>query len=342
MESTPAHFKTWHNPDPSEIGADYVEFLEILGKPAWITISGEDTNRSRAIVTLLHGNEPSGLKAVHRMIASGVRPATNLGIFIGSVKAALHRPCFSHRFLPEEQDLNRCFNPPWHSDQSKLAASILETLEAFAPEAVVDAHNTSAHSEIFAVSIAENTRVRQITQVFTRRLVVIDQDLGALIEHSSDACPIVTVEFGGLMDPRAHALAEETLRTFVTMRQLFEADPLSLQVLRHPLRLQVKPGFHVHYSSSVQDDAEITLFNTIDQLNFSSVGAGTALGWLGSSSLDALEVKTATGYDAADEFFAEDNGFLVTTQPITIFMATTDSYIAQKDCLFYMAPADHD
>lgn len=338
MQSTPENFRTWHAPSPKEVGADIIEFLNILKEPTWITISGEDQARSRAIVTLLHGNEPSGLKVVHHLIKSSIKPATNLGIFIASVNAALHPPLLSHRFLPDEQDMNRCFNPPYESRQSRLASSILELLESFAPEAVVDTHNTSAHSEPFAVSAADSPHIRQITQLFTRKLVVIDQKLGTLIETNLDTCPTVTVEFGGFMDPRADTLAEETLLAFVQRKHLFDTDLLPLQVLKHPLRLEIEPGYHVHYSSSVQDDADITIFNTIDQLNFSPIPAGTSLGWLGRSGTRGLKVTTASGDNLIDSFFTEERGFLVTTRPMTLFMATTDPYIAQRDCLLYLTP----
>lgn len=335
-QSTPENFRCWHAPDPADTGEDYIEFLRILEEPTWITLPGRDESRTRAIVTLLHGNEPSGLKAVHDLIKSGVQPATNLGIFIAGVNAALQPPLFSHRFLPDEQDLNRCFNPPYISRQSKLAKGILNTLEEYAPEAVIDAHNTSAHSEPFAVTTVDNVHVRQITCMFTRKLVVINRKLGALIEPGARICPTITVEFGGFMDPTADTLGRETLATFARQRHLFDADPLPLQLLRHPLRLEIEPGYHVHYSSSVQDEADITLFNTIDQLNFSRVPAKTSLGWMGSNAMDALKVMTPEGINIVDSFFAEDNGFLVTTRSLILFMATTDPYIAQRDCLLYL------
>ncbi len=340
MQPTLGEFSSWHAPRPGDIGDDHIEFLKKLEGPTWITLPGEDASRSRAIVTLLHGNEPSGLKATHDLLSSGIRPATNLGIFIASVNAALYSPLLSHRFLPDEQDLNRCFGPPYRSNQSKLAGAILSTLKDFEPEAAVDAHNTSAHSEPFAVATTDNVRIRQITQMFTRKLVIMDRQMGTLIEHGQDICPMITVEFGGFMDPRADALAVETLEMFAGRRDLFDADPLPLQLLRHPLRLEIEPGHHVHYSSSVQDEADITLFNTIDQLNFCRVPAHTRLGWLGLSGLKPLKVMTAAGDNVIEDFFAEEDGFLVTTRSIMLFMATTDAYIAQRDCLLYLTPAD--
>ena len=40
------------------------EFLQSLPGPAAIHLTGRDTSRTRVLVTLSHGNEPSGLEAV--------------------------------------------------------------------------------------------------------------------------------------------------------------------------------------------------------------------------------------------------------------------------------------
>ena len=127
----------WESPDPSTIGEDHIEFLKKLNGPTWITLEGKDNSRSRAIVTLLHGNEPSGLKMVHEFLKSAGKPATNLGIFIGAVDAALYPPFLSHRYLSDEMDLNRCFAPPYRTNQGMLAEKLLQILEDFSPEAIV-------------------------------------------------------------------------------------------------------------------------------------------------------------------------------------------------------------
>lgn len=341
MPATPPSFREWHGPGANEVGENIIEFLKILGGPTWITIDGADPDRSRAIVTLLHGNEPSGLKAVHEIICSGLTPATNLGIFVASVDAASVEPWFSHRFLPAEADFNRCFNPPYDTDQQRLARMLLDKLTSFGPEAIIDTHNTSAHSEPFAVATIDDPETIQLTQLFTRRLVVLDLTLGTLIEQQRDLkCPVVTIEFGGFMDPRADQMARETLRTFVERKRLFDEEAHSLLVLRHPHRLEVDAGVELRYSSSVQEGADLTLFNTIDQLNFSRVPKGTNLGWVGSRGLKGLRILSADGEDLLADYLAEQDDFIVTQQDITLFMATTDPFIAKKDCLLYLTPAD--
>lgn len=338
MQQTPASLEFWHSPNPDEIGDNHIEFLRRLQGPTWITIKGRDSSRARAIVTLLHGNEPSGLKAVHRIIKERFVPETDLVIVVASVNAALYPPLLSHRYLPWEDDLNRCFIDPQNTNQKKLAAEIVQNLVELAPEAIVDTHNTSAHSEPFAVANNDLDSTLQISQMFTHKLVVIDQKLGTLIERAVGSSPVVTVEFGGFMDPRADLLAYESLCTFISRHNLFNAEREPGQILRHPIRLEIEEHREIHYSSSVQDDADLTVINTIDQLNFQHVLAGTSIGWMGRSGMEGLKALNAIGEDLIHEFFHDVSGFLTIKQEMTIFMATTDPYIARKDCLLYFTP----
>lgn len=338
MQLTPNSYREWHQPLADEIGTDINEFVRILGEPTWMTFKGHDSSRRRAIVTLLHGNEPSALKAIFNWIKSEQTPAVDLGVFYGAVNAALEPPLFSHRYLPSERDLNRCFKPPYEDNQGMLASSLLTLLNDWKPEAVVDCHNTSGHSEAFSVALTGNQRQRQIAQLFTRKIIVMHRDMGALLEHSTDEMPIVTVEFGGFRDPKSDSLARDCLDQFIHRQQLFSTEPEPMQVLRNPRRLEVIPGHHLHYSSTVQKNADITLFNTIDQLNFSHVEADTSLGWLGKDGINGLRVTDEASHTELDTFFYEKDGFLMTKTDITIFMATTDPFVAENDCLLYLTP----
>ncbi|MBL4682607.1 MAG: hypothetical protein JKY88_18055 [Pseudomonadales bacterium] len=345
-QSTPNSFKHWHMPQADAVGKNHIEFIKILGGPTWITIDGKDTSRQRAIVTLLHGNEPSGLKAIHQFILSGRKPETNLGIFVVSVNAALLHPYFSHRYLPGEADFNRCFKVKGfkesrESNQEILAGKISNTLKSYAPEAIIDTHNTSAHSDIFGVTVSSEKTVLQVAGLFSRKLVVLDQVLGTLIEQDL-SCPIVTIEFGGFLDPKADKLAQNTLDKFIEASSLFRDEPKDIQLLERPLRLEINSTANLHYSSSVQDEADITIFNTIDQMNFSKIDANVSIGWTGNNGINDLTVRSKDGNCIAEELFHESEGFILTKIAMTIFMATTDAYIATNDCLMYLCPENSD
>ena len=104
----------WHNPASAEVANSHHTFLAQLPGPTVIHVDGEDRARTRVIVTLLHANEPSGLKAIHQLLRQGIKPVVNLKLFIVSVGAAKTPPLFTHRMLPGKRDLNRCFRAPYY------------------------------------------------------------------------------------------------------------------------------------------------------------------------------------------------------------------------------------
>jgi len=261
------------------LGDSYLDFLQQLGGPAWFTLAGRDTSRRRVIVTLLHGNEPSGLKAVHALLSEEMVPATDLGILVAGADAALCEPLLTHRYIPGERDLNRCFKPPRDSNQGELAEAILDLIYGYAPEAV---------------------------------------------------------EFGGFMDPNADRLARETLHRFISSHQLTSTNVDAINLLIHPIRLESQGHLTVTYASSIDAAADLTMINTIDQLNFRPIEPGTLLGWFN-------EKKTHQSLIATDRFgtnryvdcFDQADGLLRARVPMTLFMATTDPVVASADCLLY-------
>jgi predicted deacylase len=237
MSSTQSAIRHYDSPDELKLGDTTIEFLARLEGPTWITVAGQDPTRRRVIVCLLHGNEPSGLHAIHTLLRERTTPATDLGILIAGVDAAVHEPLLSHRFIPGEKDLNRCFAPPYNREQEKLAENILAKIHNFSPEAVVDTHNTSSHSEPFCVSVSASEAISKLASLFTDSLVIIDQKLGTLLEYLDPNIPAVTVEFGGFMDPNADSLAHESLHRFAVTHHLESTEFEQLNYLTHPLRL---------------------------------------------------------------------------------------------------------
>jgi hypothetical protein len=335
MASTQSTVRRINHVDESLLGKDAIEFLHNLQGPSWIEIPGKNMTSRRVVVTLLHGNEPSGLKAVHTLLKQKIVPATQLGIMIASVDAASYNPSFSHRYIPGERDLNRCFTPPYPDNQSRLAENILELLHRFEPEAVIDTHNTSSHSEPFCVAVNENVPTLELASLFADSLIVLDQSLGTLLEQVNQNIPTVTVEFGGFMDPNADSLALKTLRHFITADTVSGHDISSLRMLTEPLRLETEHHLTVTYSASIDEQADLTIINTIDQLNFRTVAPGTILGWFAPHQHQNLVARDKNGTDMFGVYFDQTDGLLRTRESMTIFMATTDPGVANNDCLLY-------
>jgi hypothetical protein len=100
-------------PRQGDVHADVRAFLSALAGSAAIRITGAERRRCRVVVTLLHGNEPSGARAVLPWLRGGAQPAVDVLCVLAAVRAALQPPGFAQRMLPGERDLNRCFRPPF-------------------------------------------------------------------------------------------------------------------------------------------------------------------------------------------------------------------------------------
>lgn len=331
-----------HNPPPEALAQGPKALLLKYRAPLCIKVDGEDRSRCRALVTLLHGNEPSGLHALWHWLRSGERPAVTLLLIIASVAAALYEPPFAHRMLPRARDLNRCFRPPFDDEQGHLAEELLTLLQLHDPEAVVDMHNTSGRGPDFAVVAFDDPRHDAIAVLFTRRLVVCPLDLGALMETSSDTCPVVTVEVGGRGDPGADDIALSGLQRFARAHDIRPGHNMTerLEKLYAPLRLELRAGVTLTYADEAQRGHDVTLNPVIEHHNFGTVTVNTPLGWTRADPRQLFHARDAGGVCAVRQLLRVVDGVLYPAQSLILFMITTHAGIAESDCLFYAVAAD--
>ena len=336
-------FRFYRDPRADLAGQNPEHFLLNLGGPSCLFFSGRDRSRTRALVTLLHGNEPSGLFAVRRWLQSGQTPAVNLLCIVASTYAALETPLFTHRMLTRARDLNRCFRPPFSDEQGRLAEEILELLRVHRPEAVVDMHNTSGSGPSFGVCTHLDRQHDALVSLFTRRLIVSHLSLGALMEISDERCPTVTVEVGGRLDDEAHALAFEGLERYALAERVLATDDASewgLEIFKDPIRLELKDGVTLAYGEAPRAGHDITLRTDIEHHNFGAVHADTRLGWINNDPRALFQATDALGRCAVSGLVRAEQGQLFPARNLKLFMITTNATIAESDCLFYAVGAE--
>lgn len=333
-----------HAPDAEVLGERPEDFLAGLTDPACITLPGRDPGRTRVLATLLHGNEPSGFIALHRWLREGKTPATRVVCLVASVSAARLDPAFSHRSAPGMRDLNRCFRPPFDIDPpGRLAGRMRALIEALAPEALVDVHNTSGSGPSFAVSVDADPRHLTLVGLFTRRLVRTDLRLGSLMEISNPRLPAVTIECGGRLDDTAHTVAWAGIDHYLCRDDLWAAPPgpEAVEVMHNPVRLELTAACTLAYAQHPREDVALTLRPDIEHFNFGLTPAGTHLGWVHRAGLHDLFVARNTAHTCVlEDLVRLVGGELRTCQPLKLFMITTHPDIARSDCLFYAVTPD--
>jgi len=328
------------NPEPARIPADFLAFLRKLGGPTLIVLDGEERERTRAMATLLHGNEPSGARAIHQWLLGGRRPRTNLLCLVASVHTALHEEAFRHRFMPGQRDQNRCFRPPFDDAPGHIAGHFLELLQQHRPECLLDLHNTSGFGPAFGVVPHEDLAHEAIVSRFCSHLIVTDLRLGSLMEISGSPCPAVTVECGGARDPVADRIAREGLERYLMDEDVMGtlAGERRLDVYHHPVRLELEPGASIAYCDEPLPGMDLTVAPALEHCNFGGAGPDTPIGWLGERGTAALRVRNARGEDVLAQYFTARDGRLYPSQKLRLFMVTTNPQIALSDCLLYASP----
>ncbi|MEH6577298.1 MAG: hypothetical protein V7731_09505 [Amphritea sp.] len=333
----PIHFL--HNPAP-ELLADSVEaFLAQLGDATLIVVDGEDNTRVRAVATLLHGNEPSGVKAIYHWLRSGRRPVVKIICLVASVQTALHEPVFQHRVIPGQRDMNRCFRPPYDDHQGRIAVQFLDILEHYQPECLIDIHNTSGMSPSFGVAVHETPVHEALVHLFTQRLIITELRLGALMEISHESLPVVTIECGGSNQPESDQTAQQGLEQYLFAGDILKlpTDVVDMDMYRHAVRLELQPGTHIAYAEQPIDGADLTIPGDVEKFNFCVVPPLTRIGWLGTQGLAPLSMRNARNEDVLSQYLIARNQAIYTAQQLKLFMVTTSPAIAISDCLFYAA-----
>lgn len=301
-----------------------------LPGPCVIHIPGKHRG-CRIVTTLLHGNEPSGLEAVHRLLTEKFVPYVDTKIIIVSVHAAREEPVFSHRSFPNGKDLNRCFRPPYQGVEGKLAKQIIDYVVSEQPEAVIDLHNTSGSGPAFTVSARQCPEHIALASHFSRWFIHTKIQLGSLMEVPLP-CPIITVEAGGALDEDASRHAYTGLHSFLRHKDIYQQQQ-EVERLLEPKRLEIHQNTSLAYADRPVFGANITLCQDIEQHNFGVTPPGTVLGWVDHDKLEHFRI--GGGNAPINRYFDAKSNELVVVRPMRFFMITSRVDIAKSDCLLY-------
>jgi len=328
------------------IDADIDGFIDRLGGPTVVRVPGRDPGRVRVLAGSIHGNEPSGARALHQLLRDvvdgSVVPATDLRLVFGALDAARLAPRFSHRMRPGQRDLNRCFRGPFDDDNGRVARAILDAVMDGPVEAAVDLHNTTGHNPDFIIAGVVDDARAGLASLFSERTLAWRLQLGTFSEVLDEVGVGITFECGQVNDPVADARALAGARRFATVDEL-PVGGRPRQLLCDPVRVRLVPGTTVGFGD---DDAvttpDLVLPADVDRHNFAVVAAGTALGRLRDPQRWILRVDgddDRSGPDLSRVFFAVEGDRLVTRAPLVPIMMTTNAAVAMSDCLFYAVRA---
>lgn len=339
-----------------------LEFLKSLKGLTVYDIEGVNQNKTRIITTLIHGNEPSGLIACHLWLKSNERPATNVRIIFCNPEAAQTKPYFTHRYLSQNDDLNRFFTLAAKTNviadnkqniKSQVTFRAQQILSLIcntnknelkpnkgSVEAILDLHNTSGASPAFAVAIKSDIKHKLLAEFFTDNMIKTTIPVGAIMEQALDA-PIVTIECGGANENKSHQVATIGVQNFFDTVSLFKRESSLVKIRFNPLRVELKNDATVGFANHPLQTTDITLRVDIELLNNSVTPAGEFIGWNIDNAELLFQAIDSDNKDRATSLFETRGGLIYTIRAMQFYMVTSVTEIATKDCLFYITLIDN-
>jgi hypothetical protein len=326
-------------PPDELLDLDELAFLRALGKPTLIRVPGTGEQAPRAIATLLHGDESTGLQATLRVLRRRRTYPFDLYVVIGNVAAAVDGHGFAHRFLDDQEDFNRVWGLGQPTTAQRRAAdAILAELVAADLESLVDVHNNTGDNPFYAIVTQERPQVLNLATLFTTTLLRWDLGAHTLMEALHDRCATIAVECGLPGRPESVAFAVDALRRYLGAAPI-PADRVQrdFDLLGGLRKVHVRPEVHFRFGGELHDDLDLVIAADADVHNFVEVPAGHRLGWVHRGAAMPLRAIDAFGSDVTDEHFDVEGDTLVVTRPTTPVMMTRTVEAARKDCLFYLA-----
>lgn len=328
-----------------ELGDTPRHFLDALPGALEIFQEGRDRGRYRVAVALLHGNEPSGLVAIHRWLRSRRRPAVDTSLFVVAVEAAQRAPGLAFRMPPGRRDLNRCFGDASPIQDAggvdrdaALARALLARIRHRPCEALVDLHNNTGRNPSYGVlTRPTQAHIGLVTLFAEITCLLAALSLGTLLEAIDEAFPAVSIECGQAHTEAADQVASEGLRRFLERDQLPRTPSLAThRFFEEPVRVCLRPGTRVAFADRPIASVELTLRPDIEAHNFQRPAAGTLIGWLAADAPWPFLSQQRAGRDLTRDCFARDGEALRWRGELVPIMMTTDARVAFADCLCYL------
>ena len=331
----------FQNLTTNDIPDDANDWLASLSSATVIDFIQKDKYPWRVVVTLLHGNEPSGFFALHQLIKQdGFKQLkVNVRFILGSIEAAKyieqeHQGPFSHRYLPGGMDLNRCFGSSSLSQYFLRAQMLASSIRQVKPEAIIDLHNTSGSSPAFTVSCHPKRDYLKLAGLFSDVMIVSHIRLGALMEQQFN-CPVITVECGGAKQERSHEIAMKGLSLFLSQQEC-NAQTQNIEIIYQPMRLKLSTDQDIVIGDTAEDST-VTLRQDIEALNYHENANGCIIGWATEESFKHLFIENSGQTSHVSDYFVLQDNKIVCHRDVRIFMATQKTDIVKNDCLFYFA-----
>jgi hypothetical protein len=326
-------------------GSDEDVLVSLAGKPALMRIPAAGTApipAARLIACLMHGNEPSGYRAILEVLRRGERFPFDLWVLIGNVRAATQDGWYAHRYLDDQEDFNRVWDVgPTTTRMRRCAAEILAELRLASLEAAIDLHNNSGQNPYYAILPAPSEPGLRLAALCADTMLQWRLRAFTLMEALTDLCPTVAVECGLPHLPKGTAFASDVIHRFLAAEGFAashadDARPPRIVEMQH--RVTVRPEVTFGFGGVVDEETDLVILPGLDGYNFEVLPAEHTIGHIDVGAAMPLCVTDMSRVDVTDRYFrTTPDGRVITTEDVTPVMMTTTVVQTRRDCLFYIS-----
>jgi hypothetical protein len=315
-----------------------LDLVHALEGPTLVRFPGTGEQAPRAVSVLLHGDESTGLEAMLRILRRQRTFPFDLWVLIGNVRAAAAGPGFAHRYLDDQEDLNRVWGLAPTTPLRRAAATFLDHLAAAGLESLVDVHNNTGDNPPYAIVTRERPETLNLATLFSSTLVRWDLGAATLMEALEGTVASIAIECGRPGRPDSLAFALDGLRRWLAAPPLrHDATVREHDLLGALRKVTVRPEVRLAFGGAPTGEVDLSIPVDAESHNFLRVPAGHVLGRVRPGTPLPLLAVTSAGEDVSDLLFTVDGDRVVTRLPVTPIMMTRSVEAVRKDCLFYVA-----
>ena len=315
------------------LDAELKELYALLPGPSLIRIRGR-AEPPLFVATLLHGNEPTGLMAIQKILKTyheeGKTLPRSLSIFVGNVRAAQQ----GLRHLSDQLDFNRIWNGGTRPEHH-LAKRLIETVKERGVFASIDAHNTSGENPHYGCFNKMDPECVHLASLFSRNLIYFTRPKGVLSSALAEFCPSITIESGKPEDPHGLPHVHDFISRCLKLESIPRVmpDARNLEVYHSMVQIHVPKESRIGFSGG-EGDYDFCFIDHIDQKNFSEWSENSLLGWRLQPGM-RLMVIDERGRDVADEFIRYQGDEMRLKRSVVPSMFSLDEKVVHQDCLGY-------
>ncbi len=310
------------------------ELFKVLPGPSLIRFQGEE-EAPLFLATLLHGNEPTGIQAIQKLLkkyqAEGKTLPRRLDLFIGNVEAAKS----GERRFSKQPDFNRVWNGgslPEHNLAREVKA-LVKNSGAFAS---VDIHNTSGKNPHYSCVNRLEAPYVNLAHLFSQTLVYFNRPKEVLSNAMAEFCPSITIEAGQPGDSYGVQHVYEFLEKCLNLKQVPPDwnGKEDLYVYHTIARILVPKNSRIGFDRD-SHNKDFCFISDLDQQNFSEIPANTLIGWRHNPNLK-LSVIDEEDEEVESRFIEYQESEIRLKRAVVPSMFSTNERIVQQDCLGYL------